>query len=489
MSKQAQVGLFTIVALLLLFGVFYVLENLSSRSGYEFAVHFDSAAGMQSGAQVLFSGVQVGSVERIDLLPDDSVDVVLAIDRQIGIPRDSRFLIQAPITGLPALLIIPPRGAPLPYATFPPGIVPVARQPRGENVATVQDLLQEGQGEIRRLDTILALLEQREPRLLASLQDVLGNVNHMTLSLRGSLGEAGENIAAMAATLNSTASLDAPKLNAMMTQLSAASVELRTSMASIESLATDPRLRSDVIATTENIAEATKTLAEAASDLRTVTSDPRTQEQIRDTIANLDATMQRAASLLGRLGGKSHVYGVDVGATPPPETLPSPPPAQPLSSSMRLLLGGSLAGLAHDLIELQLRVGYLETEHTCCSPLYPPQNGLETDLNAVFLPHSSTSFMLGANEAAGYTSLNLAALRNVTPNFSLGGGLLYSRLGVLGSYTVNGTGIDTWLYDPSHPALDLYGNVRVAPWAQVYFGERALNQAQRRSELGIQFHY
>ncbi len=489
MSKQAQVGLFTIVALLLLFGIFYVLENLSSRSGYEFAVHFDSAAGLQSGAGVLFSGVQVGSVARIDLLPDGSVDVVLAIRRDIGIPRRSRFLIQAPLTGLSSLLIIPPRGAPLPYATFPPGVVPVTQQPHGENVATVQDLLQQGQGEIRRLDTILAVLEQREPRLLAELQDVLGNVNGMTVSLRGSLGEAGQNIAAMAATLNSTASLDAPKLNAMMTQLSAASVELRASMASVESLATDPRLHADVIATTENIALATKTLAEAASDLRTVTSDPRTQAQIRDTIANLDATMQRAASLLGRLGGKSHVNGVDIDVTPPPETPSSQPSSQPLSSGMRFLLGGSLASLAHDLIELQLRVGYLETEHTCCSPLYPPQNGLETDLNAVFLPHASTSLMLGANEAAGYTSLNLAALRNFTPNFSVGGGLLYSRLGVLGSYNASGNGVSAWLYDPSHPALDLYGNVRVAPWAQVYFGERALNQAQRRSEYGVLFHY
>ncbi len=489
MSKQAQVGLFTILALLLLFGVFYVLENLSSRSGYEFAVHFESASGLQSGAEVLFSGVQVGSIERIDLLPDDTVDVVLAIKRNIGIPRASRFLIQAPLTGLSSLLIVPPRGGPLPYATFPPGVEPIAEQPNGENVASVQDLLQQGQGELRRLDTILAQLESREPRLLAALQETLNNASVMTASLKTSLGAAGENIAAMAATLNSTASLDAPKVNAMMTQLSAAATELRTSMASVESLATDPRLKADVIATTENIAEATKTLAEAASDLRTVTSNPTTQAQIRDTIANLDATMERAASLLGRLGGKSHVYGVDQDATPPP-TQASPPPHSHLFGGFdRAALGGMLGALAHDLVEVQLRVGYLEDERVCCSPLYPQGNGVETDLNAILLPHASTSFMIGADEAGGYTSLNLAALRNLTSSFSLGGGLLYSRVGVLGDYDVNGNGLDAWLYDPSHPALDLYGNVRVAPWAQLYVGERALNQAQRRSELGIQFHY
>src|SRR5580698_8221570 len=39
--------------------------------------------------------------------------------------------------------------------------------------------------------------------------------------------------------------------------------------------------------------------------LGTVTGDPQTQAQMRNTIANLDAVMQKANALLGQLGGTS----------------------------------------------------------------------------------------------------------------------------------------------------------------------------------------
>ncbi len=486
-----MVGLFAIVALAMLFVIFYELQNLGSRSGYELAIHFDSASGLQNGYGVFFSGIQIGTIERVVLLPDDTVDVITSIRKGIGIPRNSKFYVETPITGASSLVIVPPRGGPQPYPTYPPGIAPLAQQPKGQSVATIQDLLQQGKVEIKRLDAILAELQTREPRLLATLQSTLANADALTRSLDDSFSSAGRSIAAMAATLNSSAQLGAPRVNAMLGQLNAAAAELHQSMAAVERLATDPTLRNNLITTTQNIAETTHTLALLAGDLRTITSNPATQEQMRDTIANLDATLQRAASLLGRLGGKSHVYGVDPDATPPPGIAPlvSPPP-QPLSQPQRAAMGSALGNLARQLVEIQLRVGELDRERVCCSsPLFTSDRGPQTDLNATFLPHSSTSVMFGANDIGYDTTWNLAALKSVAPDLRLGGGFLYSRLGVLGEYDVNGTGVEARFYDPRHPTLDLYGDVHLTPWAQLFFGERALNQAERRTDYGIQFHY
>ncbi|MBV9015387.1 MAG: hypothetical protein JO058_06995, partial [Alphaproteobacteria bacterium] len=62
MTRQAQVGAFAITALLLLFGVFYVITDFATRhTGYRVGVHFRSAAGVTPGAQVYFSGVDIGS--------------------------------------------------------------------------------------------------------------------------------------------------------------------------------------------------------------------------------------------------------------------------------------------------------------------------------------------------------------------------------------------------------------------------------------------
>ncbi len=493
MSRQAAVGLFAIVAIGLLFVVFYELQNLGSRAGYELAVHFDSASGLQNGYGVYMSGLQVGTVERIVLLPDDTVDVVCSIHKSVGIPQGSRFLVNTPFTGAASLQIVPPHRGPLPYPTIAPGIPPVAQQPHGQSVATFQALLEQGEGETRRLDRILSMLQEREPALLASLQTTLADVDSLTHSLNASLGSAGRSIAEMAQTLNSTANLDAPRLSRMLVQLDAASMQLSRSLTAVEAVATDPHLRANVMATTENIAQTTHTLALLTADLRTITSDPATQAQMRDTIANLDATLQRAASLLGRLGGRSHVFGVDAGATPPPNTSAPPAPVPsptPMTRPQRLAIGNALAGVARQLVELQLRVGYLDREHACCStPLLTADRGPQTDVNALLLPNATTSVFVGANDVGHETTWNLAAIHTVLPNFRVGGGLLYSRLGVLGEYEVNGTGIEARYYDPRNPTLDLYGNVHLTPWAQLFFGERDINQPERRTDYGIQFHY
>lgn len=503
MSRQAVVGLFAIVAIALLFVIAYYLTTLGAKAGYQFAIHFDTAAGLQQNAPVMFSGLQVGTVDHVTLLPDNTVDVVVSMRQGLGIPLGSRYLIQAPVTGSPSLVIIPPRGGAQPRPTYPPQILPIAQQPRGENPVTISDLIVQGQGEIRRLDTILGLLEKQEPQLYASLQTTLANANEMTQTMRSSienisatlqseLGSAGANIASMAQTLNSTAKLDAPKLDRMLGQMEQASVALNSSMHSVESLANDPHLKANVLATTQNIAQTTQTLKQLLGDLRGVTADPATQAHIRQTIANLDAVMQRAASLLGRFGGKSHVYGVDQGATPPPAASSPSPVASPhpLSESERAAMSGTLAELAHNLISLELRIGELDRQQVCCpSPLFSADRGPQTDINAILLPHSSTSVLFGANDIGANTTWNLAAMESVAPYARLGGGVLYSRLGVLGSLGNDTASLDARFYDPRRPALDLFGNLRLAPYASLFFGERAINLPERRTDYGIEFRY
>ncbi|HEY2473644.1 MAG TPA: MlaD family protein, partial [Candidatus Cybelea sp.] len=191
MTKQAQVGAFTLVALLLLFGVFYLITDFGTRhNGYRIGVHFQSAAGLTSGSQVFFSGVTAGSVDQVSLLPDNTVEVILAIKNDIDVPAASKFLIQAPLTGSPALVIVPPRQAP-PIALLPRQVLPIGQQPQGTNGVTIGDILAEGQGEIKRLNNLMALLEVKTPKLLSTLQTTLDNANALTLSTRSQLATIG----------------------------------------------------------------------------------------------------------------------------------------------------------------------------------------------------------------------------------------------------------------------------------------------------------
>jgi ABC-type transporter Mla subunit MlaD len=512
MTRQAQVGAFTIVALLLLFGIFYVITDFATRhTGYRVGVHFQSAAGVTPGALVYFSGVDVGSVDSIELLPDNTVDVILAINRDIDIPAESRFLIAAPLTGSPSVVIVPPRRKP-PVALLPRQVLPIAQQPHGTNTATIGDLLQQGQNEIKRFDHVMALLEARTPRLLNTLQSTLSNANDLTVStkadlerlsgeflalganLNRSLSVAGANVDELSATLDSAATTDSRKLGVLLDRFNSTALALDRSMTALQGLATDPRLKANILATAQNIAETTATIAAMTKDLRTVTGDPQTQAQLRNTIANLDAVMQKANSLLGELGGTSHVSGVDEGATPAPgaSAAPgaSPAPGGGISPAARANLHAKLANLAHDLVALQVRLSGLSPQHNPgLNPVLTQSQGPLGDINLIVLPHAHTNLMVGANAIGNNTTWN-AVLQQQNGNFRYGAGVLYSQIGVLGQYApLRGFGLETRIYDLTYPMIDLYGNLHVAPGLQLFFGQRDITHASRRNTFGLQYQF
>src|SRR6202012_1666110 len=141
-------------------------------------------------------------------------------------------------------------------------------------------------------------------------------------TLQGSLSAASANIVELSATLNGAATTDSKKVGALLDQFNSTAIALNKSMTALQSLATDPRLKQNVLATTQNIAETTATLAALTKDLPPVTGDPQTQAQMRATVANLDAVLQKANSWLVHRGGTSSLHGVD--ATPPPAPLTVP---------------------------------------------------------------------------------------------------------------------------------------------------------------------
>jgi ABC-type transporter Mla subunit MlaD len=510
MTRQAQVGAFAIVALLLLFGIFYVITDFGTRhTGYRIGVHFQSAAGLTSGALVYFSGVDIGSVDSIQLLPDNTVDVILAINHEIDIPAASKFLIQAPLTGSPFVVIFPPREKP-PLALLPRQVLPLAQQPQGINGASMADLLQQGQGELKRFDSVMALLQQRTPKLFDTLQRTLDNANDLTVSTKAALDRlstpllgASENFEQLSATLDSSAAIDSKRVGALLDEFQSTAVALNRSMTALEGFATDPRLKANIMATTQNIAETTQTLAQLTNDLRTVTSNPQTQAQLRDTIANLDAVMQKANSLLGELGGKSSVYGVDTGATPAPATLPNStpypgtmpapgvtPPPSGVSPELRTRLQSKLGELVSNLVAVQVRLSGLSPPHNLgLNPVLTSSQGPLGDINLLFLPHGSTSVMVGANAIGTNTTWN-ALLQKNQGEFHLGAGVLYSQIGVLGQYApIHGLGFETRIYGLNYPMIDLYGNLHLAPGAELFFGQRDVNHASRRNTFGFQYQF
>jgi ABC-type transporter Mla subunit MlaD len=555
MNRQAIVGLFTILGLLALFVVFFVLSNVGTGGRYKIGVHFKSASGIHKGALVYESGVNVGVVDSLQLLPADfTVDIILAINNNVDIPRDARFIIQAPLTGDATLEIVPRAPAPRPsglaaptpapgaVAVWPREVSPLEQQPQGTNPATLTDLLEQGQGEVTRLDTLLADLEQREPALLNTLQSALTNANELSITTNQQVQKLARTLDALqgplGATLSSTTSkivdlttrfddlakVAQPQVVTLLTSFNQSAAALNDTVNQLHGLSKNPQLRANLIDTTRYIAQTSQTIALLVGDFRNVTGNAQTQAALRDTIANIDATTQRANSLLGQLGGTSDVYGVDPNATPAPAPSPPTPPipgaptpagmpptplpgvtippatGQPLPAgspgAMPAKLRARLQSIAASLVAIQLRVSELDIQNAkgFSSPLLTHDRGPQTDFNLVALPRGRTSLLTGANDigSSGTSSYNFAALQSIGLGNALrvGGGVMYSRLGLLAGYAPRaGLGLEARAYDLRHPTIDGYATLHAAPGIELFGGERDVLHSGRRTVFGLQLQF
>ncbi|MBV8749391.1 MAG: hypothetical protein JO103_06735 [Candidatus Eremiobacteraeota bacterium] len=430
-----------------------------------------------------------------------------------------------PVTGMEGAA---PTNAPAAVAVLPREILPIDQQPKGTNPATVQDLLDQGQGEVRRLDTMLAELEQREPKLLNTLQSALNNANDvsittkhaftllsaridtLTSTLQVALASGSRNINDLTGQLDAAVRRNTSHFDTIVAALDASARDLNKTADHVESLAGDPALKNNLLMTTQGIAQTAQTFASIAGDLRNVTGNQQTQAQLRDTVANIDAATQKANSLLAQFGGTSSVYGVDRNATPAPLGTPAPrrsgepvpasapgPSGTPPPGAVQARIQNRLSGLVRNLVALQVRVSELDAQHanTNASPLLTSDRGPSTDVNVLLLPKGPTSLLAGPNDIGGPSpSWNFAAMSTVRPGLQLGGGVLYSRLGVRAVYSPAlsrglGLGFDARVYDLRHPTTDAYANLGLGNGLTLFGGERDVLRSGRRTTFGLQFQF
>lgn len=68
-----KVGLFVVIGVVLLVGIAFALQDWwATRGGYTLYVRFESASGLSAGAPVQYAGVEVGEVQSITIMPENS---------------------------------------------------------------------------------------------------------------------------------------------------------------------------------------------------------------------------------------------------------------------------------------------------------------------------------------------------------------------------------------------------------------------------------
>ncbi|HLW37270.1 MAG TPA: MlaD family protein [Candidatus Eremiobacteraceae bacterium] len=520
MSTQFRVGIFAVVTVIALFVVWYVLSNYSLRkNAYQTAIHFRNVSGLQEGSSVQLSGVVVGEVERIQLLPDQTVDVICTISGDHTIYRGSTILVTTTLTGQSTLSINPP--ANLANAQpLPRGILPIEQQAEGTLPPSITDLAAQGQAQLKQLDKTLTIVNQELPtiarrfngvashtdalilhtdetfrQLSGQLTATIGHVDALIASTQSVLAESGRNVNQLTGTMRSLVVDNQVRISKLIGNLADTASNLNKTMQTISQITADPSVKANLIQTTTNIKDSSEKLKQIATDIESITGDSKVQGRLRGAVDDLSSAIAKADDILGGFSSaQGHEEPPGPHASPPPGgtaypvNLPTPAASPGDGTAPRsdgglqrnpIRSSGGHGSLLANLTEIQVR----ETWGT-------HGGGPASDMNVVLLPRAPTHISAGANDLGYKTTYNFLIDTVASPRLQYSLGVIYSNLGLKTVYRPAGPlGIDARLYDPRHPKLDLYGDVRLTQRLQLFYGERSLFGSNKLPSFGFQVNY
>ncbi|NUO03290.1 MAG: MCE family protein, partial [Saprospiraceae bacterium] len=269
-SKEVKIGFLALVAVALsIWGYKFILgKNLLVKSNY-YQVIYPAVDGLRVGTSVRINGVSVGSVGSIELMPEDlekKVLVILDLNRDIQIPKDTRAVIMSTsFMGDKAIDLFYNR--PCKGEDCAPSGAYLQGENRGllgsmlgkDDAKAYMDILKVGIQEIidslnaqllsedsnsplaksvRDLQGTLANLNSataRVDRLLAtssgSINGTLADFNKLSATLAGKKDQIGSTIDNAASTMKQLSEADIKKT---ITELSAAIAGLKTTVASAD---------------------------------------------------------------------------------------------------------------------------------------------------------------------------------------------------------------------------------------------------------------
>jgi phospholipid/cholesterol/gamma-HCH transport system substrate-binding protein len=187
--NNIKVGLLVSVASLVLVLSFYVIAKNRNLFGanFELKVRFSHLDGLDAGNNVLFSGIQAGTVKNINILNDTTIEVILSIDESIKpfIHKNALASIgSAGLIGNKVVNIIPGKGqGPLINSgdqlnvakSFDMGEMLNTLSKTNTNLARISEVVK---GAVTRLDSSDVFKTFNDKDLGASIKSTFGYINN-----------------------------------------------------------------------------------------------------------------------------------------------------------------------------------------------------------------------------------------------------------------------------------------------------------------------
>ncbi len=247
MNREMKVGIVVFIAIAFLGGLVFVSGGTRFHQyGYSFGIVFPDTMGLDTGAPVLVSGVEMGKVDAIELM-DKGVLVRISVKEHTIVPADSKFLIDTGgLLGEPRIKVT--RGSSqsrISPGDIVPGIIPPA--------------FDEVLGDIRKSLNDVQLTFVNVNSFLSKLTDAASDFQGLSNETRDQMKRVGDSIVRLSSKLDMVVEENKESLSFSLRTLSAVLQNFRMIMAQFDEGGTSGRdLRQMVV----RIGEASKSIQE-----------------------------------------------------------------------------------------------------------------------------------------------------------------------------------------------------------------------------------
>lgn len=306
-SQEIKVGVIVLAALAVLAVLLAAVLGLRPGTGAHYRARFANVSGLEAGSPVTYGGHQVGRVDRVGVATDAAggLEVSLAVDTELRIPRGTVATVSAPLFGETSVELLP--GDP-DDGFHERGALLETEEPfrMDEAFKRAQDLVEEAGETVRSLNETVQSASDKIDAVLAGLEQLLGEENrsHVAALLEGADELMEDSRPALERSIE--------RVDAITADLRETAGSAREAMRQAERLLADNR--EDIDALLRAARSAAGTLDQAVARLDALVAGHR--GNLDETLAGLRETSRNLVELTQRL--KDRPWSL-VRRTPPRE--------------------------------------------------------------------------------------------------------------------------------------------------------------------------
>ncbi len=290
LSNYFKVGAGILIAIAIVVAAYRAVQEnkLGGDKIYTIKVVFDNVEGLSEGNDVWLSGIKIGSIRKLTLLPSGKVQLDLQIEKKYKVLKGSTFAIRLGILEEKVLSIEKPVKMQKPYTYYEDGTVIKNAQPP----VTMQKLVKQADQAMTEVNRILFNARQvvENEQMKQDILLAMNNIAETTAEARDFVKMLNDTGMANRGHIDETlANIEKISNNLLVT-----SDKLDQLLDNANDIAGDETLKQQIKDIAGDLKETMKNLNDTTKSIKDLATDDQVKQDIKETIKSTKNTMDNA---------------------------------------------------------------------------------------------------------------------------------------------------------------------------------------------------